>query len=160
MAAATADLRIEFRPRGRAVTYAEELGLNEFHTESKAASDALGILYHQRAQEESKVRHLKAQIEGRTAIVTSETECETFASQAALERAIKRALANDEELRRMSDKLRAHHDKLGEVEAEIKSNERSHQTSTARVNQLAGYFAYLAASKEAQTADKLIGQIP
>lgn len=158
---ASAELRIEFRPRGRAVTYAEELGLNDFHEESKAASDALGVLYHQRTQGESKIRHLKAAIEGRTAIVTSETETgETFASQAALERSIKRALAGDEELVDLYQQLRVLQDEVGEIEAEVKSNERSHHTATARVNQLAGYFAYLAASKEAQTADKLIGQIP
>lgn len=162
MAGAPTTLTVQpvIRARGRAVQYAEELGLNTSHENAIGAAEALGILYHQRAQGEADIRHLKAVIEAHVADVTNEVSSQTFASQAAFDRAVKQALVSNEDLQNMQEQLRGKQNHVGEIEAEIRSNEAALRVANARMNELGGYFNYLAASKEALTAERILGQIP
>lgn len=149
------------RPRGRAVGYAEELGLTELWSDAKAAENSLGILYHQRAQAEDSVRSSKRAISRHEMqILCDLRDASPEAGPTAFERDLKHKLASDKSLRNMEHDLDAAQSKLGEIEAEIKSEEAILRNRQARMRHLGGFFEYLAASKESQTADKLFGQIP
>lgn len=153
-------IQVQTTRRGRAVNYAEELGLNKANEEATGANEALGILYHQQTGLEDKVRRIKALIEERTHHVFMDVmrRCEG-ASLAAQERAHKLDCVNDEKLRALNADLLDRQLELASVEAEVKVNERMSRSATARMTQLGGYFSYLAASKEALTAERLIGSL-
>lgn len=163
MATAAMELTIEPRvnARGKAVKYAEELGLNTSFQEAAAAAEALGILYHQRDQHEVAVRAIKAMIVKREHRLAEQVrEANPDAGPTAHERSTKMVHGADDELVALAADLRDELQTLGGIEAEIKSNEVIARLHTARMNQLGGYFSYLAASKEALTAERILGQIP
>lgn len=165
MAVASSNARVTVgispRPRGRAVGYAEELGLTELWTDAKAAEDSLGILYHQRAQAEHSIRSTKKNIaQHETQILCDLRNANPEQGPTAFERDLKYKLGGDESLRNMEHDLYVAQGKLGEIEAEIKSEEAVLKNRQSRMRHLGGFFEYLAASKESQTADKLFGQIP
>lgn len=150
------------RPRARAVNYAEDLGLNSTHENAKAAAEALGVLYHQRAQHEKSIREIKGLIAHHENRVVEKVRADNpDLGPTAFERLVKQAQASDDILVALGQDLRDRQADAGEAEAEIRANEVSLKVDTARMNQLGGYFSYLAASKEALTAERLIAaQIP
>lgn len=153
-------IQVQTTRRGRAVNYAEELGLNKANEEAVGANEALGILYHQQTGAEDKVRRIKALIEERTHQLLAEIVASPDAgSVAAQERAHKLAVAADGKIAALAADLLDRQLELASVEAEVKVNERMSRSATARMTQLGGYFSYLAASKEALTAERLIGSL-
>lgn len=149
------------RARGRQVSYAEELGLTSLPIEAKGAAEALGVMYHMRAQFEAKIRDIKSAVGVREySLAENLRDVNPEASNASFERSLKMLVGADDNLRTLNDELLNEQAKLGELEAEIKANEVIARTSQSQMKMLGGYFEYLAASKESATVDKVFGQIP
>lgn len=149
------------RPRSRAATYAEQLGLNKSYEEAKGAISALGVLYHQRSQATGDVRTIKALIENTTTqVAVAVREAHPDAGPTAIERHLKEQLDINEKLIALRADLVEKQNEADNIEAEIKLNEVSARVETARMNMLGEYFGYLSASKEALTAERILNDIP
>lgn len=73
------------------------------------------------------------------------------ASQAAIERAVKSLVHTDRDARQIRQHQADLSASLDDLDAQLHTLERDLQVKVARMNELGGYFAYLAALKNAQT---------
>jgi DNA-binding transcriptional ArsR family regulator len=144
----------------RALQYAEQtLGVHTVHKEAGEWAERLD-------KARARLMDLRGQQRDEEANYT-DLELNTIAearaqlsdmSQAAFDRHIKIALNNDETLREERAKLAARARQIDSAEYEVSVARTRVEILLARMHELGGYFGYLAAIKNAETAEKYRAQ--
>jgi hypothetical protein len=138
----------------KALTYAEDkLGVHQVWVNAEQIVLDLQSLYRTHAGFEAEVRDLAFQIEQyKGNILVRETDKNPSMAVTALERHVKLVMAGDEDLNKL---LNLHVIATGNREAilaDIRGKEMNLKAHVARMNELSGYFNYLASAKNAQLA--------
>ena len=136
----------------RALNYAEDsLGVHRVYTDSENIVLQLQELYKKRAGLETESRNMATDIERhRASLLDRETLANPEMSVTAHERHMKLVYARDEKLREMTDTLNQVMAERDLIDADIRGRETNHKGHVARMNELGGYFSYLAMAKNAQ----------
>jgi hexokinase len=139
--------------QNKALAYAEEkLGVHKVWIDAEALALQLQDLYNTASGLETGSRNLQTEIDRRRAdLLLEEASTTPELSPTAFERRMKFVYAGDEVLRKLTDSYNetmAHRDA---VNAQIRGAEVNLKGHTARMNELGGYFKYLASAKNAQT---------
>lgn len=137
----------------RALAYAEDnLGVHRIWVEVGQLTVQLSDLYRTQAGLETETRSLDYQIEARRAeLLVREADGNPEMNPTAFERHMKLVYGRDEELASIG-RLRL--DAMASrdaINAQIKGAEYNHRGHVGRMNELGGYFEYLAAAKSAAT---------
>lgn len=136
----------------RALTYAEDkLGVHQVWVNTEQLVLNAQAAYVVRAGLESEARDLAFQVERRKQIIlVDESKANAGMPVTAFERHIKLVQAGDEELTKLQELYNANAAHRDRVSAEIHGAETNLKAHVARMNQLSGYFNYLASAKNAQ----------
>lgn len=136
------------------VTYAEDT--LEVHKILEATLDAhkdLDKVMTVITEKSDARRHVEQHMADREMeIITEERGKHADMSQAAMDKHVKSVLFGDDEWKKLRDELRELKNDLEGADADRKIQERAIEIGCARMNQLGGYFNYLAAAKNASTA--------
>lgn len=138
--------------RSKSLVYAEdELGVHKIWNDTCSLAAQISDLYALRASLDSRIRSINTMIERRKGdLLVKEASANPKMSAAAMERHMRLVYAQDEELHSLVNEyndVSAHRDV---VDAQIKSAETNHKGHIARLNELGGYFEYLASVKLSQ----------
>lgn len=141
--------------RPREIAYAEDtLGVHAVHTDAESvAKEIEGVLLNVNAHRNAVRRH-DERIEVREYEIAVEVKSESTDSKlsmAALERAVKDRLMNDDVWVQAKAARTEDAEALSRLEVELRALELRHRTLVARLQELGGYFQYLAACKNART---------
>lgn len=138
----------------RALAYAEDkLGVHRVWTNAEQLVVQLQEAYRVQAGFEAEARDLAFQIERRKQVILiDESKAGAAMTVAALERHIKLAQAGDEELTKLQELHNTNAGHRDRVSADIRGAENNLKAHNARMNELGGYFEYLASAKHAQIA--------
>lgn len=138
----------------RALAYAEDtLGVNRVWADTQDLAAQIARGHEQVAAFDAEVRTLASQIDGRrNKLLLEAANSNPEMTPTAFERHMKLAYAGDDELETLN---RLHADAISRREsmaATVRGHQTNHNGFVARLNELGGYFNYLAAAKQAQTA--------
>lgn len=134
------------------VTYAEEtLGVHKVYDEAQKCLADLDSSTSELDAAMDRKRELVAQINAREADVWHEERSRhSDYSQTALDKHVKQQKAQDEALKKLSTDLRSAESEISGIEYDIDVTKYTLRTLNARMEQLGGYFNFLAAAKNAE----------
>lgn len=146
--------------QAKALAYAEDsLGVHRIWVEAESVTVRLQELYRMRAGFEAETRTLNLQVEKRKNQILVDTSlANPEAGPTAMDRLVKLANAQDENLDRLHELLAEAMGRRDSIEAEIRGAETNHKAYLARMKELGGYFEYLATIKAAQTSAMEVAQ--
>lgn len=138
----------------RALAYAEDtLGVHRVWADTQDLAAQISNGHEQVAAFDAEVRSLALQIENhRNALLLEAASANPEMTPTAFERHMKLTYAGDDELKTLN---RLHADATSRREsmaATVRGHQANHNGFVARLNELGGYFQYLAAVKQARTA--------
>jgi hypothetical protein len=139
----------------KALTYAQDtLGVNKIWEDANALTSVINSLQQTWSGLDNSVRTTNYEIDRRKNEIL--VDCASHAadgeSAAAFERRVKLAQAGDEQLINLHKMLLDDSNNRSAIETQIRSVETNLKAHVARLNELGGYFQYLASAKDAQTA--------
>jgi hypothetical protein len=137
-----------------AVEYAENtLGVHEILAGALKAREDLDKVYTELSEQRDAKRLAEQNLADREMeLAIEERGRHPEMSQAQMDKHIKAVYFKDETWRRLRDELREMTDALDGMEFDRRIKERDIEIGCARMNELGGYLAYLAAVKNASTA--------
>ena len=144
-------------PGRKAMAYAEEvLGVHSEYEKAVTARNSLDACLTSLSEARDKRRTLEAKVADREMDISAdERGHHPDMSAAAMERHLKVAFAKDEQLSILRTELLGVNGDIDGLECDKTMHEIDIKIAVARLGELGGYFHYLAAVKEAQTAEKL-----
>lgn len=133
------------------VDYAEDdLGVHEVYEDAQGVNAALGTALDDYKEQAKRIRQANDTIEQREYELAGELKGEQpDISQEALKRAIREAHQTDETLVQMRKVLNSAHGKQEDAHARIEHSKYRLRVLSARMNELGGLLAFLAAAKSA-----------
>lgn len=148
--------------RNRAIRYAEdELGVHTCFQKAVETEQALKSLLPKRAAAEGLIRHLDVELDGQRMRIREDLRNTADAeklSATAFESKYKDIVGSDLTMHDLTTELGKAKDDLANLDVEIRSLDLEHRTAIARMNELGGYFAYLASARNANTAARTQSQ--
>lgn len=132
-----------------ALAYAEgTLGVHEVYEEALALNSELDQLLNNKDTALDEKRTIDDQyVDREMEILIEERGKHPDHSQAAMDRHLKEVFHNDEDLKRLRLLKNAKAAEVSGIDLDIEYNKARRAVAVARMNELAGYFQYLAASK-------------
>lgn len=139
-----------------ALTYAlETVGVDRVHDEARAHRDKLDGLYTELSTAKDAKRDLEFRLHDREMEVASDERGKhPDMSAAAMEKHLKVALARDDDYRSLREQLSKVIGDIDGLEYDVRLTETDIKIAVGRLQELGGYFNYLAAIKQAETAKK------
>jgi chromosome segregation ATPase len=147
----------------RALTYAEkQLGVHAVWHEVQAYAKELDDKRQQAAHARSERSELEEKLAHRETVIAVELRGEkSDLSQAAFDRELKNRIRMDSEHADLRLELGRINNRISFLEADAARARIDVEMRIARMNELGGYFAYLASVKNAETTSKsLVGDWP
>jgi len=137
----------------KAIAYAEDqLGVHRTWANCEAITVALADLYDQQAGFEAESRNLNHQIDAlKDGLLVRESAVFPEMAPTAFERHMRLVIAKDENLTAVKRTLLECMARRDVVAGQIRAQENNHKGSVARLNELGGYFNYLAQVRMAAT---------
>jgi hypothetical protein len=134
------------------LTYAEEtLGVHQVYEEALALNTALDELLTAKDKALDEKRNLEDEVADRKInILIEERGKHPDESQAAMDRHLKEVYHKDEELKRLQLLANAKAAEVSGIDLDIEYNRARRAVAVARMNELGGYFQFLAVTKLAQ----------
>lgn len=142
-------------PEKKALDYVESLGLNSVYNEALAARNELDEKHKQLLQlrgERRRQEQLLADLE--MAVIEDERSRHPEMSQAAMDKHLKVAFSNNGDIRETREALSSLAGEIDFVEFEINRIHQDIKIAVARLEELGGYFQFMAVIKQANEARK------
>lgn len=142
-------------PERKSLDYAESLGLNSVYEDAKTARNALDEVLTAVAESRDKKRALEAaKLDREMELAEEEAGRHPDMSNAAMERHLKVRYHKDEYLRELRGKLAGVIDDLDGLDLDRTMAETDIKIAVGRLNELGGYFQFMAVVKQASEARK------
>lgn len=140
----------------KALRYAEDtLGVHTTHAAAIESRDKLDSLHNDLLQCKNKRRFLESYLQDREMELLEEQRgANPDMSQAAFERHMKVVLSNDGDVRETRDELATLAGEIDDLQYKIEIIHLDIKIAVARLQELGGYFEFLAVIKQANNANK------
>ena len=142
-------------PEVKSIRYAESLGLDTVYNEALTARNALEASQKHLLELRSRRRQLEDyKADREMEVAEAERAANPTMSQAQMDKHLKVAYSNDGDIRETRDELSTLAGEIDFVEYEIERIHQDIKIAVARLNELGGYFQFMAVVKQASEARK------
>lgn len=145
----------------RAIAYAEDvLEVHKVYQGAEGIWEHYNVALEDQRKARGNLRDYQEKLTWRETEISEELHAKALPSQAAFDRELKRLISNDEGCVQFNQMLNKVKDDLDEADLLVKTFGAKLKLLTARIEQLSGYFTYLAACKTAVTERYKVSDSP